>query len=71
MLSKTGTFIAIGGLSNYEVLLIVMVCMAGITIGIISGYPHAADHNRAHLRQWRRERYIKAQSACIAAQASE
>jgi putative ABC transport system permease protein len=38
ILSKTGIFIAIGGLSAYEVLLIVMVCMAGIIIGVIPGY---------------------------------
>ena len=38
ILSKAGIFIAIGGLSAYEVLLIVIVCMAGIIIGVIPGY---------------------------------
>jgi putative ABC transport system permease protein len=38
IVSKTGIFIAIGGLSSYEALLILMVCMAGFIIGIIPAY---------------------------------
>jgi len=35
---KFGIYIAIGGLTGYELILISLVCMAGIFIGIIPGY---------------------------------
>jgi putative ABC transport system permease protein len=38
ILTKFGIYIAIGGLSSYELLLIVVICLAGIVIGIIPGY---------------------------------
>jgi putative ABC transport system permease protein len=38
ILSKFGIFIAVSGLSSYEMLLIIIVCLAGIIIGIIPGY---------------------------------
>ncbi len=38
ILSKFGIFIAISGLSAYEVLLMLVVCLAGIVIGVIPGY---------------------------------
>ena len=38
ILSKFGIFIAISGLSGYEALLILVVCLAGIIIGAIPGY---------------------------------
>ena len=38
ILTKFGIFISIGGLSPYELSLIVIICMAGIVIGIIPGY---------------------------------
>ena len=38
ILSNFGIFIAISGLSAYELLLILIICMAGIIIGIIPGY---------------------------------
>jgi len=38
ILSKFGIYIAIRGLSAHEVLLIFVVCLAGIVIGIIPGY---------------------------------
>jgi len=36
--SKYGIFIAIGGLSAYELLLMALICLAGMIIGIIPGY---------------------------------
>jgi len=38
ILSQFGIFIAVRGLSSYEMLLIIIVCLAGIIIGIIPGY---------------------------------
>jgi putative ABC transport system permease protein len=38
MLSTFGLFIAIGGLSMYELTLIGIVCLAGLLTGIIPGY---------------------------------
>jgi putative ABC transport system permease protein len=38
ILSRFGLFIAIGGLSKYELLLIGMVCVAGFLIGLIPAY---------------------------------
>jgi len=38
ILSKFGLFIAIGGLTSYELILMVVVCVAGFFIGIIPGY---------------------------------
>lgn len=38
ILSKFGIFIAISGLSPYELSLLAIICLAGITIGIIPGY---------------------------------
>lgn len=38
ILSKFGIFIALSGLSGYEVLLLAIICLAGIIIGIIPGY---------------------------------
>ena len=38
ILAKFGIFIAIGGLSPYELSLIVIICLAGIVIGVIPGY---------------------------------
>jgi putative ABC transport system permease protein len=38
ILTKFGIFISIGGLSPYELSLIVIICLAGIVIGIIPGY---------------------------------
>ncbi len=38
ILSKFGIFIGISGLSGYETLLILVVCLAGIVIGVIPGY---------------------------------
>jgi len=38
ILSNFGIFIAISGLSAYELLLVLVICLAGIIIGIIPGY---------------------------------
>ena len=38
ILAKFGIFIAVSAMSLYELLLIVIVCLAGIVIGIIPGY---------------------------------
>jgi putative ABC transport system permease protein len=38
ILSRFGFFIAISAISLYELLLIVIVCLAGIVIGLIPGY---------------------------------
>lgn len=38
ILSKFGIFIAISGLSTYELVLTFIICLAGIIIGIIPGY---------------------------------
>jgi putative ABC transport system permease protein len=38
ILSKFGLFIAIGGLSHYELILMGIVCLAGLLIGMIPGY---------------------------------
>jgi putative ABC transport system permease protein len=38
ILTNFGLFIGIGGLSLYELMLIGIVCAAGLTIGIIPGY---------------------------------
>jgi putative ABC transport system permease protein len=38
ILSKFGLFIAIGGLSSYDLILMAVVCLAGILIGMIPGY---------------------------------
>jgi putative ABC transport system permease protein len=38
ILSRFGLYIAIGGISGYEVILMGAVCLAGILIGIIPGY---------------------------------
>jgi putative ABC transport system permease protein len=38
ILSQFGIFIAVSGLSSYEMLLIIIICLAGIIIGIIPGY---------------------------------
>jgi len=36
--SRYGIFIAIRGLSSYELLLIALICLAGMIIGLIPGY---------------------------------
>jgi len=38
ILSKLGIYVAIGGLTGYELILISLVCVAGFLIGIIPGY---------------------------------
>jgi putative ABC transport system permease protein len=38
ILSKFGLFITIGGLSHYELILMGIVCLAGLLIGMIPGY---------------------------------
>jgi putative ABC transport system permease protein len=38
ILSKFGLFIAVGGLSMYELVLLGIVCLAGLIVGIIPGY---------------------------------
>jgi len=38
ILTMFGIFISIGGISSYELSLIVIICLAGIVIGIIPGY---------------------------------
>ena len=38
ILSKYGIFIAVSGISTYEMLLMVIICLAGVVIGIIPGY---------------------------------
>ena len=38
ILSKFGIFIAVSGLSAYDMLLIGMVCLAGLIIGLIPAY---------------------------------
>jgi putative ABC transport system permease protein len=38
ILTQFGIFLSIGGLSPYELSPIVIICLAGIVIGIIPGY---------------------------------
>lgn len=38
ILSKYGIFIAVSGISTYELVLMVIICFAGVAIGIIPGY---------------------------------